>query len=699
MSDLRRFSIHFLILILVVACATSVRITHLDWGLPSVEEEALPSKVAIRMWGFDDGTADLDPGTAGWPALSFYVQRAAQQIHYVMGKAAGDYAEPMDYYVAWLLDPTDVILLGRATSVAAGVIVCLVAALLGFAVAGRWGGLVAGLLCALSPLLVRHAQLVEPDALVTLFATLATAWIWRIARTGSTRDYVVAGVFIGLGAAAKYTPALLALSLYLVHLELRRAGGSANRALGLDDRRLGWAALSSFLSFCIASPYTLANLDVLRRDFAYQALHLSSGHFGHEQQGIGYAHYMVKVLPDALGWPGLLAGCAGLVLAFRSGREGRALVWCLLPFFVVLGSLSTHFDRYMLPAVLPLAVGAAILLGRIPGKPVVRGALTAVALLLLLWIPVREVRAWHRLQGAPGTQDLAAAWLREHMDTGSEVLATERYGPSLPWDRRDVVRADPAFARMSPSQQRALLERPFVQMLHIPMYALRVKLAEYYYDPRNFLAYDWLVTSGAVRNRYLRERDRFPRQAAFYDLLDELLEPAWSIRPEGSTRGPAQIIYRLDDGFRATVRERFGTRPVDHFLEFADDLHGPHFVNFVGGIARHAEFAERWELAAFWYGVLARAARSTGQQALGLERGGLACIQLGDLSRAREMFLALEVYPEREIAALGNLGYIAELEGDADLAREYYDKVIARDRQGEAGAWARTRRDGLASPD
>jgi tetratricopeptide (TPR) repeat protein len=698
MSLMRRFSIHILVLALVVACASIARVPHLGWGLPSVEEEALPSKVAIEMWGFDDGSPDFDPGTAGWPALSFYVQRAAQQLQYVAGRASGEFDEPLDYYVAWLLDPSNVILLGRWTSVVAGLVVCIVATLLGFALTGRAGGLVAGMTCALSPLLARHSQLVEPDALVTAFAALATFWIWRIASGGRVIDYATAGLWIGLGTAAKYTPALLALSLYAVHLERRRTEGRSNGALGLDDRRLGWAALVSVLTFCAASPYTLANLDVLQRDFAYQALHMSSGHFGHEQQGIGYAHYLTEVLPGALGWPGLIAGIAGLGLAFRQGGTARIVVWSLLPFFLVLGSLSTHFDRYMLPAVMPLALGIAFLTQRLPGRGLARGALLATALALLLWAPARDLRAWHELQGTPGTQQLAATWLQENMDVSREVLATERYGPSLPYDQREQVRSDPAFDRMNESQQQTLLERPFVNTLHIPMYAVRSNLAAYYYDLRNFLAYDWLVTSGAVRNRYLRERERFPRQAAFYDLLEELLDPDWSILPAGNARGPALEIYRLDDGFRSAVRERLGPREVEHFRSFGAEVHAPHLLGFVQTIATHATLVERWEEAAFWYEVLVQAALHPHTRALAYEKAGLAHIELGHLPRAREMFTELRAFEAREVVALGNLGLIAEMEGEPELARDYYDQVIAKDTEGRAAAWARQRRAALVRP-
>lgn len=685
-----------LVLALVLACATGLRIWHLGWGLPAVEEEAFPSKVAIEMWGFDDGHAKLDPGTAGWPALSFYLQRAVQQLHYAYGKLAGHFSDPLDYYVAWLVDPSTVILLGRLSSVLCSLLLCVVAVRAGQAVAGTTGALTAGALCAVSPLLVRHAQLVEPDALVTAFSALALWQIFRVSRDGRPSDYIWAGLWIGLGTASKYTPALMSLSLFLVHLERRRQEGRPNTWLGLDDRRLGWAALTAFLSFCLASPYTLADLHVLRRDFAYQALHMRTGHFGHEQQGLGYAHYLLRVLPAALGWPAYLAGVAGLVLTARRGPRLRVALWCALPYLIVLGSLSTHFDRYMLPVVLPLALGCAWVvdaLRRRSGRlaPVATGA----ALVVLLVAPVRASLDYHHLQGQQSTTEIAADWILGHMDTDTEVLATEQYGPVLPRDRRDEVRADPAFARMDSRQQRRLLDRPFVRVLTIPMYSVRTELSAYYYDLRNYLAYDWLVTSGAVRNRYLGSPERYPRQVEFYELLDELLDPAWSIRPAGRMRGPSLQVYRLDDGFRRAVRERLGPREVGHFRAFGGQLHAPHFIGFVRTVAAHAEFRERWEDAAFWWEVLAQAGLDPATRATGTERAATIQLRLGHDRIARDLFVELSAYPPRAAVALVNLGRIAEKTGDLEAARAYYQQVAGSGSGGEAAEWARRRLQGM----
>lgn len=687
-----------LVAIAVVLVASGLRVWHVGWGLPDVEEEAFPSKVAIDMWGFDDGKADLDPGTAGWPALSFYLQRAVQQLHYLAGRAGGRFSGPLDYYVAWLLDPTAVILLGRLTSVLCGLLVCLVALRAGYLLADAGGALVAGGVCALSPLLVSHAQLVEPDALVTAFSALALLQLLRVSGGGRVRDYALTGLWIGLGTASKYTPALMALSLYAVHLERRRIEGLTNRGFGLDDRRLGWAALVALLSFCVASPYTLADLGVLRRDFAYQALHMSSGHFGHEQQGLGYAYYLRQVLPAGLGWPALLAGLAGLALGARESAARRVPLWSLLPYLVVLGSLSTHFERYMLPVVLPLALGCAMLVDLVRRRagrfgPAVVAACSVGLLLAPAWGAVR----YHERQGTGSTAEIAATWIESHMDMAHEVLATEQYGPALPRDEREEVRADPAFARMSPGQQERLLGRPFVRILTIPMYSVRTELSAYYYDLRNYLAYDWLVTSGAVRNRYLGSAARFPRQVDFYTLLDELTAPVWSIRPEGRLRGPAIQVYRIDDSLRQAVRDRLGPREVEHFRAFGGQVHAPHFVGFIQTIAAHAEFRERWSEAAFWNEVLGQAGLDPATRARGFERAGQIHLRLRQYRRARDLFLALAEYPPRAAVALGNLGLIAEETGDVEAARRYYEQVLERDVRGEPAAWARRRLEQLGS--
>ncbi len=43
-------------LLVPAVLAVVLRLPHLDWGLPAIEEEALPAKKAIEMWGFAEGS-------------------------------------------------------------------------------------------------------------------------------------------------------------------------------------------------------------------------------------------------------------------------------------------------------------------------------------------------------------------------------------------------------------------------------------------------------------------------------------------------------------------------------------------------------------------------------------------------------------------------------------------------------------------
>src|SRR4030095_13527831 len=102
--------------------AVLVRLPHLGWGLPVVEEEALPMKKAFAMWGWDTGHIDWNPHTAGWPSLSFYLQLLVQHLHYAIGRLSGTFHDRGDYFVAHWLDPGPLLRISRGVSVLANVI-------------------------------------------------------------------------------------------------------------------------------------------------------------------------------------------------------------------------------------------------------------------------------------------------------------------------------------------------------------------------------------------------------------------------------------------------------------------------------------------------------------------------------------------------------------------------------------------------
>ena len=686
-------------LLLLILLALAVRLPHLGWGLPAIDEEAYPARKAIEMWDFPGGRLTWDPDTAGWPALSFYAQLLQQHVQYAVGRLDGTYGDRRDYWVAWLLDPSPMILWGRALAALLSAGVVLAGAVLGRRLAGTAGCWIAGLALAASPLLVRHAQLIDPDGWVGLFAALGVLAIIGVAQDGRRRDYLLAGMWIGLGTAAKYTPLLLAISLGAVHLQRLGGEGRSRGRLGLDDGRIWLAALAAVLAFVIASPYTLLDWDVLRRDLGWQGGHLAAGHFGQTEQGPGWLHYLLRVLPAALGWPAFALGVVGLGLAARRGPRHRALLWCALPLLLVLGALQTRFDRYMIPLLLPLAVGGAVAWKAAAarwGRPG-RRALPAAGLLVLLGPPGLATWHHHQVQALPATSVLAGAWLGAHVDPLRESVLTERYGPDLAPDLGDALERDPAYAGLSAQQRSRLATRPVIGHQVIPMDSTRPELADWFYDLRAWTAYDWIVTSGGVKGRYLAEPGRFPREAAFYADLDRYAVEAARFAPGQGARGPEIRIYRLDEAGRARLRAEGGTPSLAEHRNWYPRSHRPHLLAAAEGAGRAAAAAGRWDEAAAWAALFADLGDAD-QRPLARQRQAVALFHAGRSAEAEALFRQLAELPVVDLAAWGYLGVIAEQRGDPGAAAACYGEVIARRPDSGAADLARRRLAALAGP-
>ncbi len=593
------------------ALAIAVRLPHLDWGLPAIQEEALPMKKALEMWGWNQGHLQLDPHTAGWPSLSFYLHLTWQHLQYLVGRIGGLYHDRYDYLVENSVDRRALLLWARMLGVIATAGAVFLAGLWGSRSSrSLTGGLLSGGALALSPLLVKHAQRVTPDILMIFFSALAVAALLSFHQRGRVRDAVWAGVAIGWGAACKYTPVLFLVSLYLVYVQRRRREGIDPRRALLGDRRLG-AALAAFAAaFALASPYTFSDLAVLQRDVGYQALHMSQGHFGQEGASpFGLFFYLDEVLGPGMGWPALILALGGMAwAAWRRGGVWLALVWCTLPFLLGISLLGTRFERYMLPLLMPLSLGLAawpVLLGELPILWR-RTALAGLVVATLAPAAAGSVAYLHRA-GETDTLSEARQWMMETLLPRDPALAMESYTPQIPTDHAEVLRQQPFFARLSPQQQRRLMDRPVFRADPIPMNAVRVELTEYYYDLRHFLPYDYIVTSSSVRGRYEAHPERFPRQMRFYGDLERYARLEREFRPSSGHPGPRLRFYAFDAEGKSRLLAERGELPPDAYLRFQDRLHAPQFYPFVENVALRAEEAKMWEVAARYLDILLHA--------------------------------------------------------------------------------------------
>src|SRR5437870_2059193 len=116
-------------------------------------------------------------------------------------------------------------------------------------IAGRASMPWVALVLALDPNFIRHSLVISPDLLLTLFVVLGLGAALDVSEHATLRASLLGGLWLGLGTACKYSPALLAAPLIVAHA--LRPGGRRGLAV-LRDARLWLAALVALAAFMAA---------------------------------------------------------------------------------------------------------------------------------------------------------------------------------------------------------------------------------------------------------------------------------------------------------------------------------------------------------------------------------------------------------------------------------------------------------------
>ena len=434
----------------ILVGAAALRVVGIQYGLPygslldPDEQNVVP-----RAWRMTHG-GGLDPHFFDWPTLVTYALAPFQ---------------------AWHAQPS--YLTGRLVIVAFAVAGVAAAWWLGSAAYGTVAAAVAAVVTAVATTHVTFSHAAVTDVPLTTLVTVALALL-------VTGRLELAGVAIGLAAAAKYPGALVLVPLVVVAWR--------------KWRRLALSLALAAVAFFAASPFVLLDagstwsaLTRIQREHRRGWLGFEHDHWS----GIAFAGH----LWDALG-PALLIAVAALVVALvrRKGNGDVVLGAFVVAYYVSLLPLHSHFPRYVLPLI--PALGA--LAGRFR-------ALASVTLLLLIVPLTWSIRDDARLTRTD-TRVVAARWIAAHVPTGTTIAA-------------ESSTAVPAGYPVVPIP------------LPLPGRDARVDVD----------GASWILVSGAVADRVLAAHDEYPQRSAFYA---RLTRPAFRLHAQDGTSGPWVAVYR-----------------------------------------------------------------------------------------------------------------------------------------------------------
>ena len=454
------------------------------WGGPGLALAAvLAGAAALRIPGLEYG---LPYGTLLNPDEQSIVPRAWRIVH-----GGGPDPHWFDYptLVLYVFSPFEA-WQGRPSFLVARIVV-LVLALGAVAVTWWLGKLAYGALAG-----TVAAAVVAVDATHVLYSHMAVTDVpLTLGVAGSLALMIsgrleLAGLAAGLAAGAKYPGVFLLAPLVVAGWKRwwRLAGAVA----------LGAAA------FLLTSPFVLAHPgQAVHEAFRVQRL-ARQGWLGFEHDHISLIAFPAR-LWSGLG-PALLVAAAGLGVALvRRRRADLILAVFVLVYFVDLLTLQAHFDRYVLPLLPPLGV----LAGRLR-------ALAPVTLLLLVVPLTWSVRKDVDLTRTD-TRVVAHDWIERH----------------LPEDA--AIAADPSTAPLS----------------NFAVLPLALPGPGRAFDPDRDLSrlhgrgVAYAVVTGAVADRVLAARDRYPREARFYDQLRKRAKRLYYVSSGHGLAGPWVAVYRL----------------------------------------------------------------------------------------------------------------------------------------------------------
>ena len=360
----------------------------------------------------------LNPHFFAYGSFPLYVTRAATSV-------LGLVDERLSHY-------DNIILIGRGVSALAGTFTVILLVLLGARLYNRSVGLLAGFLLAACVLHLQNSHYMTTDVFLTFMVTLALSFLVGVVQRGWTRDYVYAGIAIGLATATKFSalPLLAPLAIACVVRMARE-----RRVLPIVGKGL-LAVVCVALAFAAGQPYALLDFASYYHDVEEQSRMVrQAGLMPYTNQYIGvpkYGYDLTQLVLWGMAPPlGLVAVWATATRVVGAVRERSAtdimlLAW-VLPFFLITGAFDVKFVRYLLPIYPIMILWAAAWLWRVGERSRLgRAALWSVAVATGL-----AALSFMSIYTRPHTAVTASEWVYRHIPAGKTIL-TQHWDEGFP---------------------------------------------------------------------------------------------------------------------------------------------------------------------------------------------------------------------------------------------------------------------------
>ena len=407
--------------------------------------------LAVRIYGLNfplyhwDEKGDIDNMLyASHNQLSLMLYAHGSFLHYIILTIWSVYLlfqgilpSSQNIISAFVKDPERLVLLARSFLVFVSTATIVLTYYLGKYFDRSKTGLLAAFFLALNFLHASQSHYTRGHILATFFVSLTAYFCIKIHDGAKMRDYVLAGMSVGLATAAHIPLVINVLPLVITHFLSKSAHQQ-------DSKWVEWILNRSFLlglitiavSFLIVTPYALLDFWRVAAQLKFFFLQAAGQVWVSSEGQPILVFYLREHLRHGMGLLLEILAFIGIVYAlFKRNKTD----WILLTFFaslliVVVG--KANFARYALPLLPFLMVFAARLLVKITDRlPAKWHTPVLVTLSLILVFPsTQKIIRFDYWLTQPDTRELAVSWFIENVPAGATVITegADVLSPNLP---------------------------------------------------------------------------------------------------------------------------------------------------------------------------------------------------------------------------------------------------------------------------
>jgi hypothetical protein len=556
----------------------------------------------LRLWGIKQGlpySYNVDEATHFVPrAIAFFSHDYNPQ--YFLNPPAYSYLLHIVFELwygsgdavsrTYATDPTSVFVLARVVAAGLGTMAVGLTYLAGERLFGRAVAVLGAAIFGVAYLPIFYSHLALNDVPTLAPVALALYGVAGVLRRGRRRDYLLAGVGIGLAAATKYTGGIVLVCLLgaAVSDGAGSAGGAGGAGAGdagsgalIAARRTLLALLAALVAFVIANPYAVLDFSAFQAGVATQ----QSLGGGADQGKLGLTPvsgtaYYLWTFTWGLGWaPSLAAlGGAGLLLIRRRLTMALVLLPAPIAFILYMGDQERFFGRWLLP-IFPIValLGAYGLVslarwlahsGRLP-LPAAAALITVLAVGQGLATVIHNDAVLSR----PDTRNLARVWMVDHVPAGAKVVIepvvadnwANDIGRSLPWTSTGARWRRFPTGETDISTTGQLLPAGQRRFVLVDEYerTLRPELLNEY----EASGYCWVVIGSLQAGRSFAQPRLAPQAIAYYAQLANRARLAYHVSPFGGSRHAVPFSFDWSIDYYPSQYERPGPEVSVYHLQ------------------------------------------------------------------------------------------------------------------------------------